>query len=263
MYDSQRPYVELWDRLSQGGPDPHLRGAIDPWLTRVAGERAWLRRLAESFGDPPRRLADEDGCRLYALSRCLDVIVTALTAPRPGAVPSDLTALATGLGLRVVSPVRFHPFDCEIHRVDQAPDADLAPTLRRVDWPSLRLGPLMVLRAGVTVRAGRDHVVKVAAEQGPLYWAHRRNRPCTDLSAGWGHNSQWRTALRSDFALGTGVYYNLRGRAAEGADPEAAMPGLAPQERDDLVRHRCDLKGARPDPDLWPYDHAVVERRAA
>ncbi|WP_179379480.1 hypothetical protein [Jannaschia marina] len=262
MYDTQRTYADLRDAIRRAPAGMVREEALRPWLDGAGSERRWLADLRDRLDDPPVALEVETSCRLYALSRCLDALIRRLSAEPADTGPDAYVALLTGLGLDIVTPVAFHPFWCEIHRVIQAPDPDRPPTLRHVHWPTAMLGQLMIQRAGVTARAGRAHLHKARAEGGVLYWCSERNRPRADLSDGWGHNSQWGTRLREDHAMPDVLIYNLRN------DPEVASPDplseLSPRTRAELLRHRCFVTES-PDghdhPDLWPYDSSLTEPR--
>lgn len=115
-------------------------------------------------------------------------------------------------------------------------------------WPGFMLGPLVMSRAGVRVVSAE--FVKEVAERSTLYWAlTRRTRPASDLSHGWGGNSQWRTEHRRDYLIDGTCYYNVDIR-----DEPSQNDGLDPSERMELVRHRCFVRSPKPHEDLWPYD---------
>ena len=61
----------------------------------------------------------------------------------------------------------------------------------------------MFSRAGVAVCGGKDYIQPEIAMSSTIYWAFRRKyRPYSDLSHGWGSNSQWRTSFRRDYRIG-------------------------------------------------------------
>jgi hypothetical protein len=79
---------------------------------------------------------------------------------------------------------------------------------------------------------------------------------------GWGGNSQWRTALRRDYIMGSRAYLNVDAREwgtdDEGLDENRAQ--LTDDQREELLEHRCLVRSktkASPD-DLWPFDLAAV-----
>jgi hypothetical protein len=86
-----------------------------------------------------------------------------------------------------------------------------------------------------------------------MFWAWwRRNRVPTDLSHGWGGNSQWGTDFRRDYIADGEVHYNVDGYrlSRDGDLPETAARGL-------VVRFRCSL--LRDPGDAWPYGHWFSE----
>jgi hypothetical protein len=114
------------------------------------------------------------------------------------------------------------------------------------------LGPLVIARAGV-VAGG---FVKEIAESSTLYWAYyRANRRTEDLSRGWGHNSQWRTALRRDYLLGGIAYYNVDARPAGPPHDE----DLTAAEKLELLRHRCFVRCPKRHDDRFPYGDTYRE----
>jgi hypothetical protein len=79
----------------------------------------------------------------------------------------------------------FHPFLHEIVDVEQADDPDEEPSVVAERWPGSFIGSLVLVRAGVSVRAGAHHLDARVATTSPLLWSWtRRYRPATDLSHG-------------------------------------------------------------------------------
>jgi hypothetical protein len=102
------------------------------------------------------------------------------------------------------------------------------------------------------VRAGASVMDPVVASLSRMYWAWwRRNRQPTDLSHGWGSNSQWRTDFRRDYVADGQLYYNVdrykHTRRGDLPDDVAA----------ELVRYRCSLLVDHGDE--WPYGHTIIE----
>ncbi len=257
MYDSQAPYRSLFNVLMDKAASAAPGQAIDVWATANPGERVWLEALRGSLRKPPKPLEDEAACRLYALTRCFDQLITRATAIAPSAEAAHLTQLAEALGLEVQTPTTVHPFDCELHGVIQADDPSKPPSLDTVHWPAMLLGPLLILRAGVTITVGAEHIDKTVAETSTLYWCHCRNRPTEDQSAGWGSNSQWRTAHRQDYAFDDAYYYNV-------IDPKSLPPwgsDIDPAYAQDLLRHRCFIRPVQAEEELYPYHESLVEAR--
>jgi hypothetical protein len=150
--------------------------------------------------------------------------------------------------MRRFEGARFHPFYHEIVAVEGAPDAAEPISLVGTVWPGFMLGQLMFCRAGVRVHGGTDHVRKAVAEESALFWTYRRNnRPTSDRSHGWGHNSQWSTEFRRDYDGETTFYYNVdgdydvlqRGEAPGPAISEHAAVSLPRAQAIELVTNRC------------------------
>lgn len=263
MHSDQQPYRQLHDEMLEYEGDALFDDVLQPWLRTQDGERRWLAGLRGRRGDPVPAMGPEDSWRLYALSRILQLLQLSL-APRTlregwDVAPvsrDELARFMDALGLQAVECPGFHPFYHEIVTVDQAPEEDAAPVVETELWPGCTLGPLLVSRAGVRVRAGRRHLVKEIAERSTLYWAYaRNNRRAEDLGSGWGSNSQWRTEFRRDYALDGALHYNVDGR-----DPgPGAGIDLTATERAELLRHRCFVTCTRPSDDLWPYGLRLTE----
>lgn len=209
----------------------------------------------------PEDATAEELWDLYALHRIDALLRTAFQVPRPPdrAAVSDLrvaeyTDYWTSLGFDVVTAARFHPFFHEIVEVEAADDPDAAATLVGTVWPCLCWGRLLFTRAGVRIRAGARVIDGDLACRSRLYWSHRRiDRPCEDLSTGWGSNSQWRTAFRRDYVDGERLRYNID---APGTPSDGdAVPVHRQAE---LLRYRCCVTPPLLD-DLWPWDLTADE----
>src|SRR5688572_6357517 len=121
------------------------------------------------------------------------------------------------------------------------------------------LGNMMFCRAGCVVTGGRGHAAADIAGRSRLYWTIRRkDRPCHDPSHGWGSNSQWRTALRRDYQTSDGFHYNVDARESLNTAGEV-VDGLPRSVMIELVRHRCFVKTALDDSDLYPYSWSYSE----
>ncbi len=123
-------------------------------------------------------------------------------------------------------------------------------------WPELMLGQMVFSRAGVSVLGGQCNVVKEVAERSTLYFSFRRaHRKTSDLSMGWGSNSQWRTDFRRDYQVGKTYIYNVDGTKQLNARAGASRDedGLTRAERIEHCKFRCFVVSRKPDHDLWPY----------
>lgn len=266
MYGDQLPYRQLYDAWMSYEGDAAYGDLLRPWLAANEGERRWLDAVRARPGRPVPSVSPEERCRLYALSRIIDLLQLSF-APAAANRTWDVASVTRdeharfmdALGLEAVDRTDFHPFHHEIVRVDEVPEESALPCVVQVFWPGYVLGPLRITRAGVRVAAGRRHLRAEIAERSTLYWAYARNgRPTADLGNGWGGNSQWRTPFRRDYLLDGALHYNVdaaeRARGRGGADDE-----LDAGERAELLRHRCFVTCAKPDGDRWPYDFTLTE----
>jgi hypothetical protein len=263
MHSDQQPYRQLHDEMLEYEGDGLHDDILQPWLRAQDGERRWLDELRGRRGRPVPPVSPEGSWRLYALSRIVDLLQLSFVPRRleegwnvAPVAADEFARFMDALGLQAIDRAEFHPFYHEIVTVDQAPDDDASPGIAEVLWPGYALGPLLISRAGVRVRAGRRNLVKEIAERSTLYWAYaRNNRRTEDPGLGWGGNSQWRTPFRRDYALDGALHYN-----ADARDPgPGAGIDLGETERAELLRHRCFVTCTRPSDDLWPYGLRLVE----
>jgi len=263
MYIDQQPYRQLYDDMMDYDGDALHDDLLRPWIRAQDGERRWLDEIRTRRGSPVPPMTQEELCRLYALSRIIQLLQLSFgpaAADPPWKLATvgrdDFARFMAELGLEPIERAGFHPFYHEIVTVDQLPDERAPAELVEAYWSAYTLGPLLISRAGCRVRAGRLHLLKDVAEQSTLYWAYARNhRPTDDPSNGWGGNSQWRTAFRRDYALDGCLYYNVDGREHPGgADPE-----LTDADRAELLRHRCFVTSTKRSDDRWPYGFSLIE----
>jgi hypothetical protein len=264
---------DLFEDLLEYAGDRWTEEAILPWIDR---HKETVRELSE-IGRPEgrhARIRSHPGKytpleALYALGRILDVLIAPFQpvnddpalldwgTGRPwwtGRLPdrSALPALAAAGGWTRIGEDAFCPFFHEIVTVEPAEDPDAGPELVTEVWPGFMAGSMMLVRAGVVVRAGANVMDPRVASRSRMFWAWwRRNRVPTDQSHGWGHNSQWRTDFRRDYLADGQLHYNVDGpeHLQDGDLPEAAAR--------ELVRFRCNLLHDLGD--AWPYGHRLSE----
>src|SRR5262249_10954893 len=138
---------------------------------------------------------------LYALGRVNDLLLLRLQSEKKHEClpPEQYVEFFAGLGFTPLTREDFSPFHHEIIEVLQSQDHAEPVGIVEPVWPGLMFGDLQFSRSGVRVFGGTDFVVKEIAERSMLHFVHRRlNRRTTDLSVGWGSNSQWRTSPRFD-----------------------------------------------------------------
>lgn len=243
-------------------------GSLSAWISRNSAEIVWLQEFGKR-SSPQATASEEELWRLYALSRVIELLALSFQTGDadgsswrgPGVSPKAFRSFACELGLTLVEPERFSPFDCEIVSVTSAADRDQPVTFIESHWPCLMLGGMLVCRAGTSVAGGANLIDESIAGSSTLYWAYRRKaRPYQDLSHGWGHNSQWRTSFRRDYRLGSHVYYNVDGKhdlAADALVADEEFP-LTRAERIELLTHRCFIVTQKPSDDLWPYHDRIT-----
>lgn len=269
MWESQLPFVELHTALLEYGGDDVNADVLEGWLDRNAEQVEWIEEYKRRTNNRWDAATDEDLARLYASFRVSSVLLLPFQPARfpeaSGVAPLSIEAFLDfhrRLGFQVHQGREFHPFFHEIIAVEQSADESKSVDINESLWPCLMLGNLLYLRAGVSVIAGSTQARATVADRSTLYWTPRRiDRPCNDLSHGWGHNSQWRTAFRRDY-LSDGTYeYNVDGRLSL-ADSSECLNDLPRSTLLELVRNRCLVTTTLDDDsDLWPYDYSHSEAR--
>jgi len=237
---------------------------LRPWLENNIPAIEQLRSLGASSGGAIPPMPGEALWFLYSVHRVLELLVLRFQTFSPGGSNEQGPAItlgeffrfASGIGADILNPRPWSPFHHEI--VGLAPTSpDMRPQGLRQHWPCLMLGPLLLMRAGVTVPAGAARLVPGIADRSMLFWAYRRNsRRHNDLAHGWGANSSWRTAFRRDYVLDGTFHFNVDGEIdlATLRPGDVDDHGLSPQERRELVVHRCFVTCDKDDAGLFPYD---------
>lgn len=238
---------------------------LAPWLEKNDEARQWLRGFAQRPGSPIPPASPWELQALYAVNRVNDLLLgvfqPAIVDDEP-ALPISLdeyVAFMTALGFEAVVATAFSPFYHEI--VEIAPhESEEAPVeITGSFWPSLMLGNMLFSRAGVRVRSGRRWLRPELAASSTLYWTfRRRNRPCNDLSHGWGGNSQWGTDFRRDYRFGREIYLNADGKrdATHPNSPWREPCPLSPAELKEILIHRCFVTLSNADDD-YPYGYSL------
>jgi hypothetical protein len=119
---------------------------------------------------------------LYALSRVSDLLLLPFQPPSSAssdwagpAITAEERRMFFGfLGMTPIHQESFWPFFHEVVEVEQAPDDDEPISVLEERWPGFMLGQLLICRAGVRVRGGRQHIRKEIAERSTLYWTQAR-----------------------------------------------------------------------------------------
>jgi hypothetical protein len=253
-------YARMQESATEAGST--YRNTLLPWIASHPTARDWLSDVATINAEAISTADSETLTQLYALSRVNDLLLLGFQRPEPthlgwSITRSEYLEISESLGLKHERASTFCPFYHEIVNVDQTEDDSQPIILEEAYWPCLMLGSMLFSRAGVRVSGGRAFIVKEVAERSTLYWAYiRKNRPHGDLSHGWGHNSQWATHFRRDFAIGGQLHYNVDGRNDLSAvnEDEPGSKTLTRTERLELLVNRCLIKCPKVSNDLWPYE---------
>lgn len=281
MHEAQHPYRLLVDDLWRAEAPVYSR-LLGPWLKDHPGEREWLAAFRARVGDPVPSATIEDLWRLYALSRVFEMLLLRFQVgpsdrmpnwEGPPIDPDELRDFATAIGVQVEEVREFHPFDHEVVAVEPVDGRGVLEVVAHV-WPRFMLGPMMVVRGGVRVRASADQMSPWLAARSTLYWAWlRRLRPTDDLSHGWGSNSQWRTSFRRDYRFGSLLVFNADGELDLGAPGLQEYPDhrdRSPRdERVELLVNRSMVLTGGPHDEFFPFDdhltldEAVIARAGA
>lgn len=257
-----------------------------PWLPKARQALDSLRHYGR-LNSPLNGYAVEyeDLHQWYALSRVSDHLLLSVqvrddsyVAPssRPDPwrewmtriiAPEEYVAFFEVLGFHSFTRLPFSPFHHEIVEVIDTPDAD-GVSVDHVFWPGLMFGDMLFSRAGVRVRCPASLIDKAIAETSCLYFTHRRlRRRTSDLSHGWGSNSQWVTSFRRDYDSGGRFWYNVDGEHPLGDGYRASFPPNRPLDEDDLtmaqrvelLTNRCFVRCPKDGSDLFPFGDQFTE----
>lgn len=238
---------------------------LTPWIEENTAEIEWLRSIRSRTGSPIPQVSKDELWSLYAVSRVFELLVLRFQNgqadgsewPGPAISEDEMVCFSQRIGLDVVRPVAYSPFHHEIATLSGTSEGAPSPRIVKYHWPCLMLGPLLLMRAGVTLSANSRVMRPEVAGTSMLYWAYRRKtRRHHDPAHGWGHNSSWRTAFRRDYHLGDTFHFNVDGKVdllelpAESRNED----GLSPKERMELLANRCFVTVTKDSVDHFPYD---------
>lgn len=265
---SQKNFRELHDTLLDYEGQSAYVDVLLPWLHESQEEQAWLRSFGQRVGEPIPPATVEELQSLYSLGRVCEVLILNFQNgdfdsnwAGPSISISEFSAFIEALGLTLLKPADFSEFYHEVVSVDALESQ--GAHIVAYKWPCVMLGNLLVLRGGVDVAANPALLRPGIADSSTLYWASRRKaRPHQDLSHGWGHNSQWNTTFRRDYAIGTDKYFNVDGKydlaTMEWPQSDQCEPDdLTRDERIELLTNRCFVRSSKPHDDLWPYHDRI------
>ena len=260
-------FREWFERIRDEHPHLCYLHVLVPWIESHGDEVAWLKQFASRPGLPVPPAEAVELWALYALSRVNEVLLLNFQPRRDGAEDrvgswpllslDEYELFAASIGLTACEQREFSPFYHEIVSVELAADDDQPTRLESMAWPGFMLGDMMFSRAGVRVSAGRRVLSKELAETSTLYWTFlRKHRPVSDLSHGWGSNSQWRTPFRRDYRFGRQLHFNVDGKVDLNAwtPDEKDADGFDAEQLIELTIHRCLVKTLHRHDDLYPFD---------
>lgn len=240
-----------------------------PWLNTNSDHLAWLQAFKQRQGAPVPAAEPEELWHLYALSRCLQILclsfqirdAQAESWQGPHVSQQEFSSFAEQLGFELSNPDYYSPIMHEVIDLQSANNTTQEAQIIAYRWPALMLGPLLLMQAGVDVSAGTEVLKPGIADKSTLHWAYRRNnRDCSDLSHGWGHNSQWRTAIRRDYLFDGVWYLNVDGKIdlAKLNPDERDDSDLSVAERQELLLHRSFVRCQKDSRDAWPYEDTLI-----
>ena len=211
---------------------------------------------------------------LYALSRVLDVLTLRFQPDNhkdgsdwsgPRLDIHEYGTFIEKIGGTVMKPRPYHPFYHEITEAMENKDDFHVIT---VASPTILLENMILKKGGVIVGLNPGNYDISFVNNATLYWAYRRkNREFRDLSNGWGHNSQWRTAFRCDLETEDAFIYNFSGKyllnlPGEDLKKELNTQGLKLEEAIELTKYRHFISAGKDDKDLFPYDFRYEEKKS-
>lgn len=251
---------DLYHKIPKYKGDKILTELIKPWLQQN-GYREYLHALPIS-----KEMSDGDNWELYALSRVLDVLTLtdrpdgyteAFDRDEPLLTRNEYIELVQFLGFEIDWPKHYDPFHCEIATaVAGRANFEIVDCIH----PAIKLKNLMIKRSPVTITLKPEDYDLNRINNAMLYWTFRRsNRKTTDLSEGWGSNSQWRTEFRMDIETEQSYIYNLKNtldlnELNEETITELKNQNLTVAEAIELVVHRQFIACTKEDKDLFPYE---------
>lgn len=258
-------FRSLHDALLQYEGEMAFAEVLMPWARQHIAAIDGLKSFREKVSDGIPQAGEDELLTLYAASRVFELLVLGFQNGQadgsewrgPAVTADQLVEFAQRMGLEVMRPDRFSPFHHEVVDVQSALCSSQPARVCAYHWPCLMLGPLLFMRAGVSVTVGSDVMHPQIAATSTIYWAHRRkNRSHRDLAQGWGRNSAWHTYFRRDYHLGDRFHFNVDGKMDLATLPSEFRDdkGLYPHERMELVANRCFVTVAKDDTDLFPYD---------
>ncbi len=258
----------LYDLLMDYEGTATYADLLAPWLEANGEAREWLEAFAARTASPVPEASAEDLWALFSLGVVGDVLLNGLPAYAiakeawncPPLSVCEFQQFFESLGMTATWPESYSPFHHEIVTLKSGDYSDTQPALIACEWPCLMLGPMLFLRCGAHVSAGRNVLAPGVADAATIYWTHyRRNRSSSDLSKGWGSNSRWRTEFRRDYEFDGVFFLNVDG--AHDLSDCASLPeeesGLSRAEGVELLVNRHFVTSTLAHDDLFPYEYSL------
>ena len=267
-------FRELYDLLvNYEGADTYA-DVLAPWVAANSEARDWLQGFAARTGSPVPEADTEELWALYSLSVVGDILICGLSARTarskawtyPPLTLAQFQQFFASLGMHASCPASYSPFHHEIAALASSDDPAAPPTVLACEWPCLMLGPMVFLRAGARVSAGKHVLAPGIADAATIYWTYaRRKRPALDLSNGWGSNSRWRTAFRRDYQFDDLLCFNVDGQldlSAANSLPRR-QDGWSRAQAIELLVNRHFITSPLEHKDLFPFGYSLrTEARA-
>jgi hypothetical protein len=262
-------FRELYDLLMDYEGDNLYEAVLQPWTAKAqTAVSAFAQFQTMSRYDTKSDEFVLPIWNLYALSRVNDYLLLPFQNDEregwagPAVSVEQYLEFFIDLGFTPIVSTRFSAFRHEIVRVQPSQDEAAPISVVEVLWPGLMFGNMLVSRSGIVASGGASNLVTGVADGSTLYFTHRRlHRKTSDLSMGWGSNSQWRTTFRRDYECQGKRIYNIDGEHSLNRVPSSSedRDNLTIDERIELCRNRCFLVTKKSHGDLWPFDDQYEE----
>lgn len=263
---------DLYDKIIEFEGEKLFESVLKKWVIDTDYKR-YISTISSSVQIEKANLTQEENWELYALSRVLDILTLQFQPDNqadgsewlgPKISIPEFEEFISLIGLDVITPNTFNPFNCEIiHAQEGENNFEIIESY----FPAVKLKNMIIKRAGMKISLKAIDYNLTLINNASIYWTFRRkNRIYFDLSQGWGSNSQWSTDLRLDLETNNHFVYNQNGRfdlnhvTPELLD-ELNQQNLEIQEAIDLTRFRHFVTSTKDDSDLFPYDFKYEEEK--
>ena len=263
---------DLYYKIIEFEGEKLFESVLKKWVIDTDYKR-YISTISSSVQIEKANLSQEENWELYALSRVLDILTLQFQPDNqadgsewlgPKISIPEFEEFISLIGLDVITPNMFNPFNCEIiHAQEGENNFEIIDSY----FPAVKLKNMIIKRAGMKISLKATDYNLTLINNASIYWTFRRkNRKYFDLSQCWGSNSQWSTDLRLDLETNNHFVYNQNGRfdlnhvTPELLD-ELNQQNLEIQEAIDLTRFRHFVTTTKDDSDLFPYDFKYEEEK--